>query len=40
MNSGSVIVKGEASANNRDILCITFSGHKLANKDGFFGNYN
>ena len=30
-------VRGEAVNNTRDVFVATFAGHKLANKDGFFG---
>lgn len=36
-NKGMVVVRGESQANTRDLLIVTFSGKKLANKDGFFG---
>lgn len=35
--SGHVVVRGEAVSNTRDLFVVTFSGNKLANKDGFFG---
>jgi len=35
-NKGSVLVRGEAQANSRDVFCVTFSARKLANKEGFF----
>lgn len=34
---GSITIHGEAQSNTRDMLAVTFSGNKLANKDGFFG---
>lgn len=34
---GSVEVRAESQVGTRDLLCVTFSGNKLANKDGFFG---
>lgn len=34
---GSLQVRAEAKTNTRDVFCVTFSGQKLANKDGFFG---
>lgn len=36
-HGGVVNVRGEALTNTRDVFCATFSGNKLANKDGFFG---
>lgn len=30
-------IKAEPRVNTRDLFCVTFGGHKLANKDGFFG---
>jgi hypothetical protein len=36
-NTGKVIIRGESQTNTRDLLCVTFAGTKLANKDGFFG---
>jgi len=35
---GSVLIYGEPQTNSRDVLCVTFSGHQLANKDGFFSS--
>ena len=35
-HSGSILVRGESQANVRDILCVTFFGRKLSNKEGFF----
>jgi len=35
-NTGTVLVRGEAQANSRDVFCVTFSARKLANKEGFF----
>ena len=34
---GSLKVSAEPVANTRDVFVANFSGHKLANKDGFFG---
>jgi hypothetical protein len=36
-DSGKVNVRGEILTNCRDLLVVTFSGNKLANKDGMFG---
>ena len=36
-NQGTVEVRAEARTNTRDLFCVTFSGQKLANKDGWFG---
>eukprot|EP01039_Chlorochromonas_danica_P004770 gene4770-5230_t len=33
----SVDVRAESQTGTRDLLCVSFSGNKLANKDGFFG---
>ncbi|RYG62518.1 hypothetical protein EON64_17725, partial [archaeon] len=33
----TVTVRAESQVNTRDLLVVTFSGNKLANKDGFFG---
>ena len=37
-HSGSILVRGESQANVRDILCVTFFGRKLSNKEGFFSS--
>ena len=34
---GTMNVRGETVANCRDVFVATFAGHKLINKDGFFG---
>lgn len=34
---GKVMVKGETITNTNDLLCVTFAGTKLTNKDGWFG---
>jgi hypothetical protein len=34
---GTLEVRAEAQVNTRDLFNVTFSGDKLANKDGFFG---
>lgn len=34
---GTLDVRGEPVANTRDVFVATFAGHKLVNKDGFFG---
>jgi hypothetical protein len=34
---GVVDVRGEPLANTNDVFVCTFAGHKLVNKDGFFG---
>ena len=36
-DQGTVHVRAEPKTNTRDIFCVTFAGHKLANKDGWFG---
>lgn len=36
-DQGTVQVRAEPKTNTRDLLCVTFAGQKLANKDGFFG---
>ncbi len=36
-DQGQVEIRAEAKTNTRDIFNVTFTGHKLANKDGFFG---
>lgn len=33
----AVTVRAESQTGTRDLFCVTFSGTKLANKDGFFG---
>jgi hypothetical protein len=34
---GSFLVRAESRAKTGDLFCVQFAGHKLANKDGFFG---
>lgn len=36
-SKGRLEIRGEPRADTRDFFCATFSGDKLANKDGFFG---
>lgn len=36
-STGKITVKGETVTTTNDLLCVTFSGNKLANKDGWFG---
>jgi hypothetical protein len=36
-DQGSLLVRAEPKTNTRDLFCVQFAGHKLANKDGFFG---
>ena len=33
---GTVVVRGEAKADTRDLFCVTFGANKLVNKEGFF----
>jgi copine 5/8/9 len=33
---GLVAIKAEAVVDSRDVFCVSFQGHKLVNKDGFF----
>lgn len=33
----SIEIRAESQTGTRDLLCVSFSGNKLANKDGFFG---
>eukprot|EP01035_Chromulina_nebulosa_P002817 gene2817-3846_t len=37
-NTGSILIRGEAQVNVKDVFCATFSCRKLSNKEGMFSS--